>query len=283
MLRPLGPWTLPAIGLGAMPLSCDGRPDRATARAVIHAALDAGTRLFDTADVYCLDDGDLGHNEALLAAALSEHPAGRESVVATKGGLGRPGGDWVSRAAPAQLIDACERSLRALRTDCIDLYQLHAPDDVAPIEDSVGALARLSEAGKIRHVGLSNVSADELARARAIVPIVSVQNRANILDRSAWDDGVIEACAAARLAFLPYCPVGGSSQRAALRRHRGLRAVAERLAATPEEIALAWLLQQVPFSLPIPGASRVASARSSVRAMDVHLSASDLAEAGAEA
>lgn len=236
MLRALGPWTLPAVGLGAMPLSCAGRPGRATAVKVVHAALDAGMRLFDTADVYCLDDADLGHNERLLGEALRAHPAGRDAVVATKGGLGRPGGDWVSRARPEHLAAACERSLAALGVEAIDLYQLHAPDDVVPIEDSVGALARLREQGKIRHVGLSNVSADELARARAIVPVTSVQNRANVLDRSAWSDGVIEACAAASVAFLPYCPVGGESQRLAVHRHAGLRRAAARHGATPEQI-----------------------------------------------
>lgn len=273
--RPLGGSGLQVseVGLGAMPLSLAGRPAEAEAARVIHAALDAGVTWVDTADVYCLDDTDLHHNEALVARAIR----GRQGLVATKGGLGRPDGEWVGRASPAALRAACEGSLRALGREQIELYQLHAPDEDVRFEDSVGALARLREEGTIAHVGLSNVSAEQIEVALGIVPVVSVQNRANVLDRTAWEDGVLETCERHGISFIAYSPVGGRDEHAAIGAQPVLRRIAAEHGATPWEVALAWLLAKSPSILVIPGASRVESGRSSARAAGLGLSAGELA------
>lgn len=275
--RPLGPFHVSAVGLGGMPLSIRGRPDAGDAIRVIHAAIDGGMTLIDTADCYCLDDADFGHNERLIAAALRERRSRGEVIIATKGGLRRPKGAWTSDASPAHLRHACEASLRALGVECIDVYQLHAPDDDVPFADSVGEMARLLESGKIRSVGLSNVSSAEIALARDIVPVVSVQNRCHPLDTRAFSEGVIDACRAANLAFLAYSPVGGSWERAAVAEHPALLTVGRRIGASAPEVALAWLLAQGQEFIVIPGASRVASAESSIRAGHLTLTAADLA------
>ena len=169
--RALGPTGLEVscIGLGGMPLSIQGRPDEARALRVIHAAIDAGMTWIDTADVYCHDDGDIGHNERLIARALSElGSAAGEVLVATKGGLERPGGDWTVNGRPEHLRQACERSLRALGTESIALYQVHAPDPQVSWADTVGEAARLREEGKVLHVGISNVTAEELTGFNAM-------------------------------------------------------------------------------------------------------------------
>jgi aryl-alcohol dehydrogenase-like predicted oxidoreductase len=268
-----------AIGLGAMPLSLEGRPSEAAGVKVVHAALDAGMRLIDTADVYCIDDRDIGHNERLVAKALREWGGDRSSVlVATKGGLERPGGAWTSNASREHLRDACEKSLRALGVERIALYQLHSPDDDVPFADSVGELARLRDEGKVEHVGLSNVDTDELAIARAIVPIVSVQNRLNPFDLKSVKNGVVAACEAGDLAFLPYSPVGGWSDRQRIGNDRTLAKVASAHEATVFEIALAWILTLSPAMIPIPGASKIKSATSSAKAASIELTTDDVAE-----
>ena len=259
------------IGLGGMPLSLAGRPDESDAVRVIHAAIDAGVTWIDTADVYCLDDGDIGHNERLIARALREHGRADGVVVATKGGLRRPQGDWVTDGRPARLRDACDASLRALGVEVIDLYQLHAPDDDVPFADSVGALADLQRAGKVRHVGLSNVSVAEIAEARAIVAVASVQNRCNPFETSSFESGVVRTCAAHGIAFLPHSPVGGHGGHARVANDPTLRAVAERHGATPYQVCLALLLETADVVIPIPGASKVASVRSSAAAADLRL------------
>ncbi|MDP2309126.1 MAG: aldo/keto reductase [Pseudomonadota bacterium] len=266
------------IGLGGMPMSIQGRPPEAEALRTIHAALDAGMDFIDTADVYCKDDTDIGHNERLIAKALRDRADGRSVVVATKGGLERPKGDWTTNGRPEHLRSACDRSLAALGVDQIQLYQLHAPDDDVPFADSVGALAELRAAGKIAHVGLSNVSVAEIEAARAIVPIVSVQNRCNPFDRSAWTDGVVQYCTANGLAFLPYSPVGGGRGKAKVATDKTLVAVGQRHGVSPFQVTLAWLLAKSPVMLPIPGASKVASAVDSAAAMKLVLTAEDLAE-----
>ncbi len=276
--RTLGPFQVRAVGLGGMPLSIRGRPDESTALRVIHAALDGGMTLIDTADCYCLDASDIGHNERLIGAALRQWPAGDRIVVATKGGLLRPAGAWTTDASPAHLRDACVASLRALAVECIDLYQLHAPDDDIPFADSVGALARLREEGKICAVGLSNVSAEEITVALGIVPIASVQNRCHPLDTRAFSEGVITACRSAGIAFLAYSPVGGSWEKDAVANHPALVEVGARLGASGPEVALAWLLAQGPEFIVIPGASRIASAQSSLRAGNLRLPQADFDE-----
>lgn len=266
------------IGLGGMPLSIQGRPSEEQALNVIHAALDAGMDFIDTADVYCLDHRDIGHNERLIARALRERKDRDRIVVATKGGLERPDGAWTVNARPDHLRSACEASLRALGVDNIALYQLHAPDDEVPFADSVGALADLRREGKIAHVGLSNVSVDEIRVAEAIVPVVSVQNRCNPYDLTAWADGVVQHCEARGIAFLPYSPVGGSHGKGRLGEDPVLVRIGARHGATPYQVALAWLLAKSPVAIPIPGASRVGSAVDSAAAADLRLAPADLAE-----
>jgi len=280
MEREIGPSGLrvAAIGLGGMPLSIRGRPSEADAIRTLHAALDAGMTLIDTADVYCLDDDEIGHNERLISKALRERSDTSRIVVATKGGLERPKGDWTTNARPEHLVRACDKSLAALGVDQIQLYQLHAPDDEAPFADSVGALADLRRAGKIAHVGLSNVSVAEIEEARAIVPVVSVQNRCNPMDRSAWDDGVVQHCAAHGIAFLPYSPVGGGRGKTKVANDKTLTMVGARHGVSPFQVALAWLLAKSPVMLPIPGASRITSAVDSAAAMRLVLTPADHAD-----
>ena len=260
-----------AIGLGAMPLSLAGRPDEPQAVRVIHAALDAGMTLIDTADSYCLDDSDLGHNEALIAGALRDWPRRDEVLVATKGGLERPGGSWTVNGRPEHLRQACERSLKALAVERIELYQLHAPDPAVPYEESVGALAELQRAGKIRHVGLSNVGVSHIEQARTVVQVVSVQNRCNPFERQSFLDGTVAHCTRNNIAFLPHSPVGGHHGHVRIGAEPTLRRLAQRLEVTPYQVALAWLLASSPMMIPIPGASRVESARSSAAAAELVL------------
>ncbi|MEZ4453996.1 MAG: aldo/keto reductase [Nannocystaceae bacterium] len=278
--RPLGRstgLTVSAIGLGGMPLSVTGRPPESEAIRVIHAALEAGVTLIDTADVYCLDDHDIGHNERLIAAALAQWPRRHEVLIATKGGLVRPGGAWLTRGSSRHLRAACEASLRALGVDAITLYQLHAPDDDVPLEESVGALADLRREGKIVHIGLSNVGVAEIRRAQAIAPIVSVQNRCSIFDRQDFRHGVIDHCVAEGLAYLAYSPVGGSRGKGRTALDPTLGEVAGTLGVSPYRVALAWLLAASPVILPIPGASRPESALDSAAAARVRLEGGTLA------
>ena len=265
------------IGLGGMPLSIQGRPDEAQGVAVIHAALDAGVTFIDTADVYCVDDGDIGHNERLIARALRERPSARV-VVATKGGLERPGGAWTNNGRPEHLRAACERSLRALGVEAIDIYQLHAPDPEVPLADSVGALADLQRAGKIRYIGLSNVDVAQIRAAQAVAPVVSVQNRCNPFDTGSFENGVVAHCQENDIAFLPYSPVGGHWGRERVEQSEPLARLGERLGASAQEICVAYLLAVSPVMIPIPGASKVSSIQSSARAAGLALAAADLEE-----
>jgi aryl-alcohol dehydrogenase-like predicted oxidoreductase len=268
---------VPAIGLGGMPLSLKRRPPEHKAIEVIRASIEAGVRLIDTADAYCRTDDDLGHNERLIAEAL----AGRDDViVATKGGLERPRGRWVTNGRPDHLKAACDKSLQNLGVEQIALYQLHAPDGRVPFADSVGALKELKDAGKIARVGLSNVSVQQLAEARAIVDIVSVQNRCNYFDRTALDEGVVRACEIDGIAFLAYSPVGGSREKERVADDPRLTEIASKHDASPYQVALAWLLTKSPVMIPIPGASRIESARSSAAAMDLVLDDDDLDRLG---
>ncbi len=272
-LGPGGP-QVSAIGLGGMYMSITGRPDEAQAIRAIHAALDAGVTFLDTADVYCLDDSEIGHNERLIARAL----VGRTEavVVATKGGLRRPKGSWTRDGSPEHLTRACEKSLAALGVEAIDLYQLHAPDSKVPFVESVGAIARLREAGKVRRVGLSNVDAQEIAEAARIVPITSVQNRWNPGHRHPEEDGVLAACEAAGIAFLPYSPFGGASGAKSLGSMKGLAAEAEKRGVSSHRLVLAWMLAKSPVVIPIPGVRRPETARDSAAAADLELSPDDV-------
>jgi len=255
------------IGLGGMPLSIAGRPSRSEAIKVVHASLRAGVTLIDTADVYCLDQSDIGHNEKLIADALAQLNGSAPAVlVATKGGLQRPGGAWVTDAHPRRLRSACEASLKALRLASLPLYQLHAVDDAVPIEDSVGALAELKRQGKIGHIGLSNIGVAELKRALAVAPIVSVQNRCSVFDRRDFSNGLVSFCEANKIAYLAYSPVGGDPT---------LRAIGGKHGVSPFQVALAWLLSRSPVVIPIPGASQITSAIDSAAADSLKLDADD--------
>ena len=267
------------IGLGGMPLSLDGRPGESEAIRVIHAALEAGVDFIDTANVYCIDDGDIGHNEALIRKALAQAGPARASKVhvATKGGLRRPKGDWVTDGRPASLRQACEKSLRDLGVERIFLYQLHAPDDLVKLEDSVGELARLQKEGKIAHVGLSNVDASELDRSQKIVRIESVQNRCSVLFPHDLTNGMVAHCAAQQVTYIAYSPVGGGHGKEGVAQHPALNKIARDRRVSPFEVALAWLLSKGNHVLPIPGASRVESIESSARAAALELTATELA------
>jgi aryl-alcohol dehydrogenase-like predicted oxidoreductase len=263
------------IGLGGMYLSITGRPSEADAVDTILASLGAGVTFIDTADVYCIDEKDYGHNERLIAKAVGKKPG---ITIATKGGLKRPGGSWTRDASPNHLRAACEASLKALGRDSIDLYQLHAPDPKTEIAESVGALARLREEGKIKAVGLSNVSVDEIKIAESIVPIASVQNRWNPTDRSVEDDGVLAYCSARNIAFLPYSPFGGARGAKSLHEVGRLSEQAKKRNVSPHQLVLAWMIAKSPVVIPIPGARRIASVVDSAHAADVKLSAADVTE-----
>jgi aryl-alcohol dehydrogenase-like predicted oxidoreductase len=259
------------IGLGALPLSFEGRPGRAAARQVVWRALDLGITLFDTADSYCLHAGEMGHNERLLREALDARAASADVLVATKGGVARQGRRMELNGRPWYLRRACEASLKALKVDAIDLYQFHAPDPAVPFAESVGELARLLEEGKVRAVGVSNVTVEQVREALPIVRLTSVQNHYNPWDRSAETTGLLPLCAAEGITFLPHSPVGGARRVGLLRASATLAPIAREHAATPVELVLAWLLARNPTLAAIPGASRVASVESSVRAADLRL------------
>lgn len=267
-----------AIGLGGMPLSLKGRPDEADAIKVVHAAVEQGVDFIDTANVYCIDDEDIGHNERLIAKALRSANAFERVKIATKGGLARPGGEWTVHGKPGALRRACEASLVALGVERIFLYQLHAVDADVPFADSVGELQKLQQEGKIEHVGLSNVSLDQLNEAQAIVRIESVQNRCNPVCKRDFASGLIQACENQEVTYLPYSPVGGHFGHVQLKDHPVLVALGEAHNTSSYNICLAWLLHKSSAILPIPGASKVKSIVSSCAAPAILLKESEIAE-----
>ncbi len=275
--RRLGRLQVSAIGLGEMPMSLAGRPDEARSIRTIHAALDAGVTLIDTADAYCIDGSELGHGERLVAKALAAWPGDSDRVlVATKGGHTRPGREWGLDGRPEYLRRACEASLRALGVEAIGLYQFHRPDPKVPLAESVGALAELKEAGKVRLVGLSNVSVDQIRQARQLVQVASVQNEFS--PRFRRSEGELAFCAAERIAFLPWSPLGGIGRGRDLGgRHRAFAEVAEAHGVSPQQVALAWQLAKAPVVIPIPGSSRPETIVDSAAATGLRLSDDELA------
>jgi len=265
----LGDLTVRRMGFGAMRITGRGiwgEPDDVDgAKAVLRRAVELGVNMIDTADSYGPEV-----SERLIAEALAPYPD--DLVVATKGGLERGGpGDWRRNCTPEHLREACEASLRRLGVDRIDVYQLHTVDRDVPLADSVGALAELREEGKVRHVGVSNVNVGQLEEARAIVPVVSVQNRYSLSDRR--HDPVVEECEREGLAFLPYFPLAaGNAARAGGR----VDEVAERHGASPAQVALAWLLARSPAVLPIPGTSSIEHLEENVAAAALELDDSEL-------
>jgi aryl-alcohol dehydrogenase-like predicted oxidoreductase len=261
-----------------MRLSTAADRDESRSIAVIHAALDAGATLLDTADAYCHDDRDVGHNERLIAAALATWPGDRSQIeVATKGGLRRPGGKWTNDAKAKSLRAACDASRRALGADVIDLYQLHAVDPKTALETSVRALAALKDDGWIRRIGLCNVTVTQIEAAQQIAEISTVQVSLSPLDDENLRNGVAEYCRDHGIRLIAHRPLGGERV-AKLTKDPVLREVATRLNATPQEIVLAWLMDLSPLVVPIPGATHVETAHSLRRALAVRLDADDRRE-----
>jgi pyridoxine 4-dehydrogenase len=257
--------TVRRLGFGAMRITGEGiwgdPPDREVAKQVLRRAVELGVNLIDTADSY----GPYV-SEELIAEAL--HPYPDDLVIATKGGLERTGpGEWPRNGRPEHLREACEGSLRRLRLDAIELYQLHAPDEKVPYQESLGTLIELRGEGKIRHIGISNVDVELLDTARGMTQIATVQNRYNVVDRHSED--VLEECEAAGIGFIPWFPLATGS----LAEPGGpLDEIARAHDATPAQVALAWLLQRSPIMLPIPGTGSVEHLEENLAAADLTLS-----------
>lgn len=276
-LRELAGRRLGRLGLGCMRLSTAGRPDRDAAIAVVHHALDRGLRLLDTADTYCRDTSDLHHNEALLVEAVASWDGPRDEVlIATKAGLARPGGAWVPNGRPKALRAAVEGSLKAMGVERLPLLQLHAPHGKGvPFADQVGALAQLRDEGKIELIGLCNVSLEQLDEALDITPIASVQGKANRFDVTNFRKGLITRCHALGIPFIAYAPVGGHSGRQRCHKDKVLPGIAAKHGATPEQVALAWLLGMGPGIIAIPGATRISTVDANLDALSITLDADD--------
>lgn len=274
---PLATTQVSVVGYGGMHLSLTDRPPESDAIKVIQGSLDAGMTLIDTADAYCLDEAETGHNERLIAKALRQWNGARDKVtVATKGGIVRTGGRWDRDASPEHLRRACDASLRSLGVDQIALYQLHAPDPSVPFGESVGAMAELQRVGKVRWVGLSNVSVGQIQQAQGIAQIASVQNRLNPFFREALSDGVVEYCGANDIAFLAYSPTGGGRLTRKLPDHPVLAEIGKRLGVTAHAVCLAWVLAQGKTVSVIPSARRLAHTLDSASAASLTLPADDL-------
>jgi aryl-alcohol dehydrogenase-like predicted oxidoreductase len=273
--RTIGTTTVSAIGLGGMPLSIEGRPeDRGRGVATIHAALDAGITLIDTADAYHEHADEVGHNEVLIAQALASYGAGTTDVlVATKGGHLRPGdGSWTVDGSPQHLREACDASLKRLGVEAIGLYQFHRPDPLVDYADSVAVLVELLDAGKIRMAGISNATVDQIRQAQEILGgrLVSVQNQFSTRFRSSEVE--LRLCDELGLAFLPWSPLGGSSNAGELgSRNAAFAAVAERHGVSAQQVTLAWMLALSPVVIPIPGSTRPETIRDSAAAVDLEL------------
>ena len=257
------------LGFGAMRITGDGvwgePADRAEAVRVLRRSVELGINFIDTADSY-----GPGVSEEIIAEALHPYPA--DLVIATKGGYERPGpNQWVENGRPEHLTSACEGSLRRLRLDRIDLYQLHRIDPKVPAEDQLGTLKDLQTQGKIKHIGLSEVSVRQIQHARTIVPIVSVQNRFSVADRGSED--VLEFCEKEKMGFIPWFPLAAgrvSGPESAISR------IAARWRASPSQVALAWLLARSPVMLPIPGTSKVEHLEENVAAVELKIDANKM-------
>ncbi len=280
--RRIADLTVSAIGLGAMPLSVEGRPDEADAVRTVHAALDAGVTLVDTADAYCLGADEVGHNERLVAKALRSYGGDvSEVLVATKGGHTRPpDGSWALDGSPEHLRAACEASLRALGVEAIGLYQYHRPDPQVPYAESLGALEELRQEGKVRLVGISNADVDQIELARGTTVLAAVQNEFSPAFRSSLPE--LEHCARHGIAFLPWSPLGGAGRAAGLGdEHAVFAEVARAHEVSPQQVCLAWELSLADVVVPIPGARRPASITDSAAAADLRLSDDELARLSA--
>ncbi len=274
-IRQIGDIKVSALGLGGMPMSIESRPEESRSIATIHAALDSGITLIDTADAYHIGADEVGHNESLIARALASYGADTSKVlVATKGGHLRPGdGSWTRNGSPDYLRQACEASLRRLGVDAIGLYQFHRPDPNVPYEDSIGAIRDLLDEGKIRMAGISNADPDQIRTAQQILGgrLVSVQNQFSPAYRTSEPE--LQLCDELGIAFLPWSPLGGIKNAADLgTTYQAFAEVAHELDATPHQVTLAWMLAKSPVVIPIPGSSRPETIRASAAAVGLQLS-----------
>jgi aryl-alcohol dehydrogenase-like predicted oxidoreductase len=262
-----GDLTVNRIGFGAMRITGPGiwgQPaDRDEAKAVLRRAIELGVNFIDTADSY-----GPAVSEELISEAL--HPYPDDLVIASKGGLVRTGpGRWPTNGRPEHLIEACEGSLRRLKLEQIPLYQFHRPDPTVPLEDSIDAFMTLKEQGKIRHIGLSNVTEDQIRRAQRLIPIVSIQNRYNVDDRRS--ESLVDLCEQEQMVFLPWAPIQD------LDTNQVVQEIARRHDATPRQIVLAWLLARSPSILPIPGTGSVSHLDDNVAAAAITLTPAEVA------
>ena len=283
--RPIGNRTVSAIGLGEMPLSIEGRPDRRQAVATIHASLDAGVTIIDTADAYSLGVQEHGHGEELVAEALAAYPgATDEVIVATKGGHRRPGdGSWTVHGDPHYVKEACEASLKRLGVDAIGLYQYHRPDPKVPWAESVGALAELLDEGKILMAGVSNATVAQIDEAQNVLGgrLVSVQNQFSPRFRSSENE--LEHCEKLGIVFIPWSPLGGIGRADDIEHtYSAFAAVAKEVGASPQQVTLAWMLAKGSRVIPIPGSSRPETAVSSAKAAAIELTADQVARLDAD-
>jgi aryl-alcohol dehydrogenase-like predicted oxidoreductase len=277
--RTLGTATVSAIGLGGMPMSIEGRPDRERSIRTIHAALDAGVTLIDTADAYHEHADEVGHNEELIAEALRTWGGNSEDVlVATKGGHLRPGdGSWTLNGRPDYLKSAVKESARRLGVEQIGLYQFHRPDPDVPYEESVGAIRDLLDEGVIAQAGISNATPERIRLSQEILGgrLASVQNQFSPSFRSSEPE--LQLCDELGIAFLPWSPLGGISSAADLgSKFAPFAEVAQAHGVSPQQVALAWELAKSPVVIPIPGSSRPETIQDSVRAVDLELSPEEL-------
>jgi aryl-alcohol dehydrogenase-like predicted oxidoreductase len=278
--RSIGNIQVGAIGLGGMPMSIEGRPDTDRSVRTVHAALEAGVTLIDTADAYHLHADEVGHNETLIAQALAGWGGDTSGVlVATKGGHLRPGdGSWTVDGSPKHLREAVEGSLKRLGVDAIGLYQFHRPDPDVAYEDSVGTLRELLDEGKIRMAGISNATVIQIRQAQEILGgrLVSVQNQFSPAFRSS--EAELRLCDELGIAFLPWSPLGGISKAGEVGNHfEAFGQVAEAHGVSPQQVTLAWLLAKSPHVIPIPGASRPESIQDSAQAPELALSDEEFA------
>jgi aryl-alcohol dehydrogenase-like predicted oxidoreductase len=281
--RRIGKREVSAIGLGGMPMSIEGRPERQRSIATIHAALDAGVTFIDTADAYHLHADDVGHNESLIAEALASYGGDTSNVlVATKGGHLRPGdGSWTLNGNPAYIKQACEASLKRLGVDAIGLYQFHRPDPKTPYAESVGAIRDLLDEGKIQMAGISNANPAQIRQSQEILGgrLVSVQNQFSPAFQSSRPE--LELCDQLGIAFLPWSPLGGISRAGGLGdRFAPFQQVADAHGVSPQQVCLAWMLALSPVVVPIPGSSRPETIRDSAKAPELQLSKDELAQLG---
>lgn len=273
----LGPTDLSvsAVGFGAMHLSLEGRPPEADAIEVIHHVLDRGVTFIDTADAYCKDESDKHHGERLVRKALDAYPGDTSGVVvATKGGLMRPNGRWTRNGDPDHIRTTIRESIDALG----GAPQHHAPDANVPVEASLRPVRDAVDERRIRHVGVSNYSVEQIERAQEVVDVVSVQNQYSPWHRQPEHDGVLDYCEAHNVTFLPWSPLGGRNRVKRLGELSALQSIAEARSVSPQRLILAWLMTQSPAVLPIPGASRMATAEDSIAAVDVVLTDDEVRE-----